>query len=264
MKCPQCHESMLHPSRPCPACGTDPRQLPTRTDLTPTAPLPKSGGFRPGDLFAGRFTIIEKLGEGGMGVVFKAIDRTLDKNVALKIIQPHQAGNPGFIERFKREVRLTQQITHPNVCRVYDLGEQDGTYYLSMQWIDGETLRKLLRQAGRLEQDRALEIAEKIARALGAAHAKGIIHRDLKPENIMLGGRGTVYVMDFGLAKDLGSGSRSGTASIGTPDYMAPEQLRGEKVDERTDLYSLGLIIQEMLTGKPPSRKLGPAATSAL
>jgi serine/threonine-protein kinase len=221
---------------------------------TDAVPPPVELRLLPGDGFAGRYTIVEKTGQGGMGIVYKAIDTALEQTVALKLIQPWLARSPAFVERFKNEVRLTRQIAHPNVCRVHDLGESDGILYLSMEWIEGETLRQLLHQARVLEEDRALEIAEKIAGALGATHTKGIIHRDLKPENVMIDDRGEIFVMDFGLAVERGSEEvMPGGTPAGTPGYMAPEQRRRETVDLRADLYALGLILREMLTGQRPA-----------
>src|SRR5262249_15077090 len=160
---------------------------------------------------------------------------------------------PAFVERFKREVRVTRQITHPNVCRVHDLGESAGLLYFSMEWIGGETLNDLLGQAGRLDEDRGLEIAEKIALALDGVHSKGVIHRDLKPGNVMIDVSGEVFVMDFGIAFEGGAKSLTTPGVVqGTAHYMAPEQRWGADLDGRTDLYALGLILDEMLTGRAP------------
>ena len=188
-----------------------------------------------------------------MGVVYKAIDNSLDQVVALKLIQPGLAQSPAFVQRFKQEVRLTRQVAHANVCRVHDLGEGDGLLFLSMEWIDGVTLRRLLQQAALLEPARALEFTRKILEGLEAAHARGIVHRDLKPENVMIDHRGNVFVMDFGLALGPGEAPES-RGQLGTPSYMSPEQLHGERVDSKADLYSLGLILQEMLTGRTSAR----------
>ncbi len=257
MWCPTCSTPIPEENRRCPACGADP------VTSAPTEPVKPSGSLEmlnlpPGASFAGRYTIIERAGEGGMGVVYKAIDRTLDQVVALKLIRPDLARVPGYVERFKQEVRLTRQVSHPNVCRVHDLGAVDDVFFLSMEWIEGETLRRFLNQAVLLEPRRALGIAARILDALNAAHERGIIHRDLKPENVMIDARGSVHVMDFGVAQGPGEGRRPG-AHPGTPLYMSPEQRRGEPLDYRTDLYSLGLIIQEMLIGQAgPPGKPGP------
>jgi serine/threonine-protein kinase len=195
--------------------------------------------------------IVEKIGEGGMGEVYKAIDTRLDGPVALKMIRPVMARYPGSIERFKDEVRIARQISHRLVSRVHDLGEIDGQVYLSMEWIQGETLRQLLRRAGALEQDRALEIAGEIAGALEAAHLHSVVHRDLKPENVMIDERGDVHVMDFGIAVlEEAQGRAPAAGPLGTPGYMAPEQRRGGPIDARADLYALGVILIEMLSGE--------------
>jgi tetratricopeptide (TPR) repeat protein len=209
--------------------------------------------FPPGFLFAGRYTIVERSGYGGMGIVYKAIDTALDQEVALKLIQPALSRIPDFVERFKSEVRLTREISHPNICRVHDIGESGGTFYLTMAWIAGETLRQLLRRAERIEARRAVLIAAKVAAALEAAHERGIVHRDLKPENVMIDEGGEVFVMDFGLAsRRVGPTPSGGSKPIGTPPYMAPEQARGVAIDGRADLFALGIVLREMLTGRPP------------
>jgi tetratricopeptide (TPR) repeat protein len=207
----------------------------------------------PGSLFAGRFVIVGQIGEGGMGEVYKAIDTRLDGPVALKMIRASVARQAGSVERFKDEVRIARQISHRSVCRVHDLGDLDGQVYLSMEWIQGETLRQLLRRAGSLETDRALAIAVEIAGALDAAQLHGVIHRDLKPENVMIDERGDVHVMDFGIAVlEESQGRASAAGPLGTPGYMAPEQKRGEPLDARADLYALGVILVEMMTGELP------------
>jgi eukaryotic-like serine/threonine-protein kinase len=241
------------PGRPSPGARPPGGVLPhgRSPGRTPVPEGPEN--FPPGFLFAGRYTIVERCGEGGMGIVYKALDTTLDQDVALKLIQPALSRIPDFVERFKSEVRLTRQVSHPNICRVHDIGEAGGAFYLSMAWIQGETLRQLLRRAGRLEAQRGVLIASKIAAALEAAHERGIVHRDLKPENVMLDERGEVFVMDFGLARRSEDLAASGTGkAVGTPPYMAPEQARGEGIDARADLFALGLVVREMLTGRAP------------
>jgi serine/threonine-protein kinase len=249
--CPHCSDLVERSGQRCGRCGAD--LFATFADPEPFEDTPRVGGpleFPTGSTFAGRYTIIERIGAGGMGVVYKAIDTMLDGEVALKLMQPALAQMPGFIERFRREVRITRQITHPNICRFHDIGEVDAILYVSMEWIEGETLRQLLEQTGTLRDARALEIAEKIALALKAAHDKGIIHRDLKPANVMLDRRGNVFVLDFGLALQEGSEDITETGVLlGTLAYMAPEQQRLQPLDARADLYALGLILREMLTG---------------
>jgi serine/threonine protein kinase/cytochrome c-type biogenesis protein CcmH/NrfG len=253
--CPQCRGEVGEDLHACPSCGSDLR--PTAIAEEDTRTLKDSGArdrldLLPGQTLAGRFTIIERIGEGGMGVVYKAIDNALGGTVALKLILPELSGRRSLVERFRREVRLTRQITHPNICRVHDIGDSAGVLYLSMEWIEGETLRQLLRKTGVLKEGRALEIAGKIARGLRAAHEVHVIHRDLKPANVMVDRGGNIRLVDFGLAVEPGSGRLTGSGGVlGTPLYMSPEQQRGEKLDARTDLYSLGLILRDMLTGIP-------------
>ena len=255
MQCPACQGILPDGSLRCSACAADLSQLPT-VPMPPDA-TPRPGSrlhFAPGDVFAGRFTIVEQAGGGGMGVVYKAIDQTLRHEVALKLLRPELAGEFQYVERFKREVRVARQINHPNVCRVYDLGESDGVLFFSMEWVRGETLRDLLARAGKLDEGRALEIAEKIARGLHAAHEHGVVHRDLKPRNVMIDDGGEVLVMDFGVAAEAGQSSLTGPGGyVGTPAYSAPEQRLGGHVDGRADLFSLGLVLAEMITGRTPA-----------
>src|SRR5579872_319565 len=217
--------------------------------LSSTSSGADEGRFVPGTLVAGRYRIISLLGRGGMGEVYRATDLTLAQPVALKFLPDSGTDSQRALERFHNEVRVARQVSHPNVCRVYDVGEADGVPYISMEYVDGEDLASLLRRIGRLPAAKALEIARKICAGVAAAHDKGVIHRDLKPANIMLDRGGNVVVMDFGLAavadQLLGAEARSGT-----PAYMAPEQLRGEEVTARSDIYSLGLVLYEIFTGR--------------
>ncbi|HEV2689363.1 MAG TPA: serine/threonine-protein kinase, partial [Bryobacteraceae bacterium] len=191
------------------------------------------------------------LGKGGMGEVYRADDLTLDQPVALKFLPESVSGHEGALIRFKNEVRVARQVSHPNVCRVYDVGEIDGSVFLSMEYVDGEDLGSLLRRIGRLPTDKALEISRKLCAGLAAAHEKGVLHRDLKPSNVMLDSRGYVLLTDFGLA---GLADQLTGAEIrnGTPQYMAPEQLAGREVTARSDIYSLGLVLYEIFSGKRP------------
>ena len=207
--------------------------------------------FIPGELLAGRYRIIALLGKGGMGEVYRADDLTLGQPVALKFLPESLAGNPDALARFRNEVRVARQVSHPNVCRVYDVGEVEGHFFLSMEYVDGEDLASLLRRIGRIPYDKALEIARRLCAGLAAAHDKGVLHRDLKPSNIMLDGRGQVLLTDFGLAGLAGDFS-GGDVSSGTPAYMAPEQLAGMSVSVRSDIYALGLVLYEIFTGKRP------------
>jgi tetratricopeptide (TPR) repeat protein len=250
--CPNCARTVDRSDEECPACGSQLSFTLIESGNETASAMPAGRlDFMPGQTFAGRYTIIERIGSGGMGVVYKAIDTELDTGVALKLIQPALTGMPAFVERFRREVKITRQITHPNICRVHDIGRAGDVLYLSMEWIEGETLQQLLKKAGVLREARALEITEKIAMALEAAHKAGIVHRDLKPANIMVSERGNVRVLDFGLAlSDEGGDLTGGGLLLGTPNYMAPEQRNREKLDGRADIYALGLILHEMLTGR--------------
>jgi serine/threonine protein kinase len=207
------------------------------------------GRFLPGRLLAGRYRIIALLGKGGMGEVYRADDLTLGQQIALKFLPDEAARDEGLMERFKNEVRIARRVSHPNVCRVYDVGEVDGHNFFTMEYVDGEDLASLLRRIGRLPEDKALDIARQLCAGLAAAHAKGVLHRDLKPANIMLDGRGQVVITDFGLA-GVADQIQGVEVRSGTPAYMAPEQLAGKEVSTRSDIYSLGLVLYEVFTGK--------------
>ena len=211
--------------------------------------LLNAGRFLPGSLLAERYRIVALLGRGGMGEVYRADDLTLGQPVALKFLPEEAAKDPALLERFRGEVRISRKVSHPNVCRVYDVGEVDGQTFFTMEYVDGEDLASLLRRIGRLPNDKAIDIARQLCGGLAAAHAKGVLHRDLKPANIMLDGRGQAVITDFGLAalKDQTQGAE---VRSGTPAYMAPEQLAGKEVTERSDIYSLGLVLYEIFTGK--------------
>ena len=211
----------------------------------------EDGRFAPGTLLGGRYRIIGLLGRGGMGEVYRATDLMLGQPVALKFLPEEACRNPRLLERFHGEVRVARLVSHPNVCRVYDIGEVEGMPFLSMEYVDGEDLASLLTRIGRLPADKAVETARKLCAGIAAAHDRGVIHRDLKPQNIMINKRGEVVIMDFGLAAiaDQLSGAE---VHNGTPAYMAPEQLRGTGVTALSDIYSLGLVLYELFTGKRP------------
>ncbi|HSS44857.1 MAG TPA: protein kinase, partial [Thermoanaerobaculia bacterium] len=207
------------------------------------------GRFLPGRLIAGRYRIIALLGKGGMGEVYRADDLTLGQAVAMKFLPEEATRDEGLLDRFRNEVRTARRVSHPNVCRVYDVGEVDGQTFFTMEYVDGEDLASLLRRIGRLPPDKAVEIARQLCAGLAAAHAKGVLHRDLKPANIMLDGRGQVVVTDFGLA-GLADNIRGPEVRSGTPAYMSPEQIAGTEVTTRSDIFSLGLVLYEIFTGK--------------
>jgi tetratricopeptide (TPR) repeat protein len=214
---------------------------------------PQQDHLQPGDVLGSRYEIWCVLGEGGMGTVYKALDREVDQLVALKLIRPDMAANSVILARFKQELLTARQVTHRNVIRIYDLSEVDGVKFITMEFVEGCDLRKLLLDEGKLAPERAVEIMRQVCLALEAAHAVGIIHRDLKPQNIMQDKQGRILVMDFGLARSLESGgmTQSG-ALLGTIEYMSPEQAMGGHLDGRSDIFSLGLIFYELLTGKMP------------
>jgi eukaryotic-like serine/threonine-protein kinase len=212
-----------------------------------------SSMLEPGALLGQRYEVLQILGEGGMGAVYKARDIELNRMVALKVIRPDLAGNQAIIDRFKQELLLATQVTHKNVIRIYDLSEADGMKFITMEYVEGEDLRGLMQKKGKLTPEEAVEIMQQTCRALEAAHSAGIIHRDLKPQNIMRDKTGRILVMDFGLARTLeGDGMTQTGALVGTMDYMSPEQALGKDLDQRSDLFALGLIFYELLTGKMP------------
>jgi len=209
--------------------------------------------MQPGVLFGGRYEILSVLGQGGMGAVYKARDRELDRLIALKVIRPELATDPAILLRFKQELILSRNITHKNVVRIYDLGEADGIRFISMEYVDGEDLRTILRRQGKFSPKEAIAVVEQVCRALDSAHSEGVIHRDLKPQNIMRDKHGRIVVMDFGLARSLGdSGMTQTGAIVGTLEYMSPEQALGSTLDQRSDIFSVGLIFYELLTGRAP------------
>jgi len=266
MSCPSCGKENPGRARVCGGCGAmldpatdsrpadspDSRPVPTRVppDSHRADPLL---AYRPGRPFGQRYMIMERLGQGGMGVVYKAYDQELEHAVALKMIRADRLGEPEIRVRFRRELALAQRVTHPNVCRVHDLGEAEGIPYLSMEFVEGHTLAELIREVGRLSPRQTVEIADKICNGLEAIHTQHIIHRDLKPSNIGITPAARTVLMDFGIARGPFETevTRPGTM-VGTYAYLAPEQIGHGSVDERTDIYALGLILYEMLTGRRP------------
>ena len=208
------------------------------------------GQFVPGTVVAKRYRIVGLLGRGGMGEVYRADDLELGQAVALKFLPKRLVDDEAALSRFRSEVRLSRQVSHPNVCRVHDIGQADGQWFLSMEYVDGEDLSALLRRIGRFPNDRATEVARQLCLGLEAAHEKGVLHRDLKPANIMIDGRGKLLITDFGLA-EFASAISGRDVRAGTPAYMAPEQLAGREVTARSDIYALGLVLHEVFTGSP-------------
>src|SRR2546426_109111 len=273
MRCSSCSAVLPEASRFCPACGAPAgsmSQLPTGL-ATPSAaadalrrgasdspvgrfassPSLDGGGFAPGAILGERFRIIGLVGRGGMGEVYRADDLKLGQTVALKFLPESLASDPAWVERFYAEVRHARQVSHPNVCRVYDVGEIEGRHFLSMAYVDGEDLASLLRRIGRLPPDKAVEIARELCAGLAAAHDKGVLHRDLKPSNVMIDGRGRAKITDFGLAVGV-EDDKGGAEVSGTPAYMAPEQLSGKGASIQSDIYALGLVLYEIFTGRKP------------
>ncbi len=289
MECPNCGTSNPPGSLACPKCATSfgidpgatiagdfPADSPSpggqETAFSPTewaapegsgAAEAAAGPTVPGAILGGRYEILQLLGEGGMGAVFRARDRELDRDVALKVIRPELANKPGVLDRFKQEIILARQVTHRNVIRIFDLGTADGVKFITMEFIEGQVLKTLLRERGKYSPEEAADLMMAVAEGLDAAHREKVIHRDLKPQNIMVDTQGRALVMDFGLA-DFAAGTEGAAQSgspMGTPDYMSPEQVRCEEIDARSDVFTMGVILYELLTGKLPFDAPTPLGT---
>ncbi len=280
MFCSQCGSEVPATAKFCSSCGSGVGQelagatlagmegetfapQPPRTPSQPRSSRPTShpnlttsssdaiggGRFAPGTLLDGRYRIVALAGRGGMGEVYRAEDLKLSQTVAIKFLPERLSQDAAALQRFHSEVRIARQVSHPNVCRVFDIGEINGVAFLTMEFVDGEDLASLLRRIGRLPQDKAIEVARQICAGLAAAHDKGLIHRDLKPANVMLDSQGKVRLNDFGLA-GIAANLQGAEVRAGTPAYMAPEQLAGKEVTIKCDIYALGLVLYEILTGK--------------
>jgi len=220
---------------------------------------PAAGAFAPGQSFGDRYTVVELVGAGGMGQVYKVIDRRLNRTVALKLIRPGLQARMGALQRFRRELTLAQQVSHPNVCRVHDLGEVDGALYITMEFVTGQTLDDLIHSMGHLSPRQTIALGRQFCAGLGAIHDQAIVHRDLKPGNVMVDRGGHAVVMDFGMAYHRGDERLTSEGSVlGTLAYLSPEHARGHATDVRSDIYALGVIFYEMLTGRRPPGDEGP------
>lgn len=253
IKCPKCLSENPATLKFCGECGA---QLPSSQDYPPSPAETLQTPVREltsSSIFAGRYLVIEELGKGGMGTVYKVLDRKINEEMALKVLRPEIAPDTTAVERFKNELKLARRISHENVCRLYDLHEEAGTLFITMEYVPGEDLGTMLCREGRLPPEKVYTLAAQIAKGLAQAHRLGVIHRDLKPHNIRIDPEGRVRIMDFGIAREVAGPDLTAAGMIvGTPYYMSPEQASGKSADERTDIYALGAILYEMITGQPP------------
>ncbi|MFN7954020.1 MAG: protein kinase [bacterium] len=256
MFCPKCGAETPGGDRFCRACGG---ALATPAAPAPAA-LPPSDPAQIGSLFADRYEVRRELGRGGMGIVYEAIDTRLKDRIALKVLMPHHAANPTVYERFLQEVRTARQLSHPNIVKVYDLGEASRTIYFTMEYLEGRDLDEILEDEGPFDLETTVDVLGKVCAALDVAHKANLVHRDVKPENVFMTLGGEIKVLDFGVAKVLDGSTTGMTGSmIGTPSYMAPEQVsQGGKVDYWTDIYALGVVTFRMLTGELPFKASDP------
>jgi serine/threonine-protein kinase len=258
MKCPKCDSDNAETATYCADCGTQlsSKEIPvTKTLEVPTEELTR------GTIFASRYEIIEELGKGGMGKVYRVEDKKIKEEVALKLIKPEVASDKKTIERFSNELKMARKIAHRNVCKMYDLGEEKGTHYITMEYVPGEDLKTTIRRVGPLGAGKVVFIAKQMCEGLEEAHSLGVIHRDLKPQNIMIDKGGNARIMDFGIARSIEAKGITGEGvMIGTPEYMSPEQTEAKDVDKRSDIYSLGVVLYEMVTGRVPFEGETPLA----
>jgi len=253
MECPKCHFENPADSGFCNKCGTQIssiEEVPRAATKTIQIPIKE---LTPGSTFAKRYQIIEELGKGGMGRVYKVLDKEIGEKVALKLLNPEIAAESKTIERFRNELKTARQISHKNVCRMYHLSKEEGAPYIIMEYVRGEDLKSMIRMMGRLSPGQAVSIAKQVCEGLSEAHRLEVVHRDLKPQNIMIDRNGDIKIMDFGIARSLQTKGMTGEGvMIGTPEYMSPEQAEGKEADERADIYALGIVLFEMMTGRVP------------
>jgi len=253
MECPKCHFENPEDSSFCGKCAAP---LPSLEEIsaTPTKILAKKPDeLTRGTTFAARYEVIEELGKGGMGNVYRVFDKKIQEEVALKLLRPEISSEKKTIERFRNELKVARKIAHRNVCKMYDLGEEGGTHYITMEYVPGESLKSMIGMMGQLSAGQVVFLAKQVCEGLGEAHRSGVVHRDLKPSNIIIDREGNTHIMDFGIARSLrAKGLTAPGMMIGTPEYMSPEQVDGKELDQRSDIYSLGVILYEMTTGRLP------------
>jgi serine/threonine protein kinase/tetratricopeptide (TPR) repeat protein len=253
IKCPQCQAENPSDSKYCKGCATAlPHPSGTSSPPTRTLDTPREE-LTTGTLFASRYQIVEELGGGGMGRVYRALDTKVGEEIAIKVIKPEIAADKASVERFKNELKIARKIVHKSVGRVYDLNEDRGTFFITLEYVRGEDLKAFIRSSGQMALGTSLRVARQVAEGLAEAHGLGVVHRDLKPSNIMIDRDGNARIMDFGIARLVGArGITGGNVMIGTPEYMSPEQVEGKEAGPASDLYSLGIVLFEMLTGRLP------------